>query len=162
MNNCVLSGTGQTISELCREEQIGVVTKLFQKYALLYYERVYPSILSLEAMVQLDRGGGTNVMYNLVKAIGTKRPNSMRNGMTPICRIFIIPPTTTASMRVTYLILTFHPHNHLYRKMSRVPRAESMATSTFSSGKSSLPSHKTLHTRAIFHNPPEERAAATT
>ncbi len=37
----------------------------------------------------------------------------MRNGMTPICRIFIIPPTTTASMRVTDLILTFHPHNHL-------------------------------------------------
>ncbi len=77
MNNCVLSGTGQTISELCREEQIAVVTKLFQKYALLYYERVYPSdylILSLEAMVQLDRGGGTNVMYNLAKAIGTKRP----------------------------------------------------------------------------------------
>ena len=71
------ASTGQTISELCREEQIGVVTKLFQKYALLYYERVHPSdylILSLEAMVQLDRGGGTNVMYNLAKAIGTKRP----------------------------------------------------------------------------------------
>ncbi len=91
--------------------------------------------------MQLDRGGGTNVMYNLAKA--RRDPNSMRNGMTPICRIFIIPPTTTASMRVTDLILTFHPHNHLEKCLYRVPRAESMATSTFSSGKSSLPSHHT-------------------
>ena len=77
MNNCVLSGTGQTISELCREEQIGVVTISSSRNMLLYYERNYPSdylILSLEAMVQSDRGGGTNVMYNLAKAIGTKRP----------------------------------------------------------------------------------------
>ena len=46
--------------------------------------------------------------------------------MTPICRIFIIPPTTTASMRVTDLILTFHPHNHQEkclecRELSRWP-----------------------------------------
>ncbi len=89
MNNCVLSGTGQTISELSREEQIGVVTKLFQEYALLHYERVYPSdylILSLEAMVQLDRGGRTNVMYNLAKAIGTKRPNSQESRL-PVSRM---------------------------------------------------------------------------
>ena len=48
------------------------------------------------------------------------------------------------------------PSTQSPRKMSRVSRAESMATSMFSSGKASLPSHKTLHTRAIFHNPPEE------
>ena len=42
------------------------------------------------------------------------------------------------------------------KRVMKVSRAESMAASTFASGKASLPSHKTLHTRAVFHNPPEE------
>ena len=42
------------------------------------------------------------------------------------------------------------------KRSFKVSRAESMASSVFTSGKASLPSYKTLYTWAIFHNPPEE------
>ena len=86
MNGLVFrAGTGQAVSELSQEEQITVLSNLFQEYALHHHGMVVPSdflALSLQAMIQLERGGRTNVLYNLAKAVGTKRPDSQESRLS--------------------------------------------------------------------------------
>lgn len=71
------------------DDQLSFISKLFQKHVLSCSGVIIPSDflqLSLAAMLKLSEAGRTNVVYNLVKAIGTKRPNSDESRL-PVTRM---------------------------------------------------------------------------
>lgn len=85
----VISSTEESLSQLEPEQQLQVISKLFQEYALVNSSIVVPSdflALSVKAMYQLKEARRTNVIYNMTKAIGTKRTGSNESRL-PVTRM---------------------------------------------------------------------------
>lgn len=91
--------------------QLTSAQKRFQQYALTKAGIIVPSDfleLSLAAMVRLKEAGRTNIVYNMVKAIGTQRPNSEQS----------LLPVTKMPMGLLEYCVNFFSSTHLQQVAS--------------------------------------------
>ena len=68
-----------TFTQATPKDQAHVLATLLQKHAADCHGIIIPSDfveLAIQAMVHLKEAGRTNVIYNLVRAVGSKRPDS--------------------------------------------------------------------------------------
>lgn len=105
----------ETLTQASPEEQLLVLTTLLQNHASDFYGILVPSDfikLSLEAMLHLKEANRTNVVYNLVSAVGTKRPHSddtrlpvnrMPMGLLEHCVSFFSSSNTTKVINIVLL-----------------------------------------------------------
>ncbi len=108
---CVFEISG-TLTQASPEEQLLVLTTLLQNHA---YGILVPSDfvkLSVEAMLHLKEANRTNVVYNLMNAVGTKRPHSddtrlpvnrMPMGLLEDCVSFFSSSNTTKVINIVLL-----------------------------------------------------------
>ena len=81
--------TSQALASVEPHDQLKFISKLLEKHAISHCGIIIPGDfldLSLTAMLKLSEAGRSNVVYNMVKAIGTKRPNS-EDSRLPITRM---------------------------------------------------------------------------
>lgn len=102
------------IAKLESEQQVYVISQLFSYFSLNNSRLIVPGdflFLAQRAMRELKGAGRSNVVYNLVKAIGTKRPDGsdsllpvrrMPMGLLEYCGIFF---TSTRLEQVNLIFL---------------------------------------------------------
>jgi len=75
----ILSEISALLAKAPIKNQTSILSKLVQRNLANCHEIIIPSDfleLSINAMVSLQEAGRSNVVYNLVKGLGSKRPNS--------------------------------------------------------------------------------------
>ena len=87
--DALLAKTSEAMSKADPKKQLLFISKLLESHTASFHSVLVPTDfldLSLKAMMKLNQAGRSNVVYNMVKAIGTNRSNS-DDSLLPLTRM---------------------------------------------------------------------------